>query len=405
MAADTTSTPVAPHAGHPRTTVGPAEDRITRLFARFLSSGYVAYLFLMAATISSQAGDLALWWTVLAVGIVYGPAVVMGLFSFHSDLRWVRATAAVTALGFVVAAVLWPVAWNGELLQADAWISTIPGLAGLSAALVWPAGRTVAVLLAAVVPVQIINHVCRAPGHNGRFVPDLMFAISFCLLFVAAGLMAMRTGRILDATRTEAHEAAAAAAAATARTVQRARFNALLHDWVMSTLLAAARGTRRSEVRHQAEMALAKLGDVGSEGAQGFTAATAAAHIRTAVADVDDRLPVTVSEDAATGDRYFPAEPIQILGAAVAEAVRNSVIHAGAHAARTVSLGFADGRIEVTAADDGRGFDPAKVPAHRLGLAVSIVERVRRLPGGDVEVRSRPGAGTRIHLSWQADER
>jgi signal transduction histidine kinase len=56
-------------------------------------------------------------------------------------------------------------------------------------------------------------------------------------------------------------------------------------------------------------------------------------------------------------------------------------------------------------ADDGRGFDPAKVPAHRLGLAVSIVERVRRLPGGDVEVRSRPGAGTRIHLSWQADER
>ncbi|MGW5517702.1 sensor histidine kinase [Nocardia africana] len=405
MAAYTTSTPVDPDAGHARAIAGPAEDRITRLFARFLSSGYVAYLFLMAATIISQADDLALWWTALAVGIIYGPPVAMGLLSFHPDLRWVRATAAVTALGFVVAAVLWPLAWNGELLRADAWISTIPGLAGLSAALVWPAGRTVAVLLAAVVPVQLVNHFCRAPGHNGRLVPDLMFAISFCLLFVAAGLMAMRTGRILDATRTEAHEAAAAAAAATARTVQRARFNALLHDWVMSTLLAAARGTQRSEVRHQAELALAKLDDVGSEGAQSFTASTAAAHMRTAVADVDDRLPVTVSEDPATSDRCFPAEPIQILGAAVAEAVRNSVIHAGAHAARTVNLRFADARIEVTVADDGRGFDPAKVPAHRLGLAVSIVERVRRLPGGDVEVRSRPGAGTRIRLSWQADER
>ncbi|NKY42115.1 sensor histidine kinase [Nocardia cerradoensis] len=405
MAADTTSTPVDPDAGRARTTVGPAEDRITRLFARFLSSGYVAYLFLMAATIVSQADDLALWWTVLAVGLVYGPAVVMGLFSFHPDLRWVRATAAVTALGFVVAAALWPVAWNGELLRADAWISTIPGLAGLSAALVWPPGRTVAVLLAAVIPVQLINHLCRAPGHNGRFVPDLLFAISFCLLFVAAGLMAMRTGRILDATRNEAHAVAAAAAAATARTVQRARFNALLHDWVMSTLLAAARGTQRSEVRHQAELALGKLNDVGSEGAQGFTAVTAAAHIRTAVADVDDRLPVTVREDPDGGDRYFPAEPIQVLGAAVAEAVRNSVIHAGAHAARTVSLRFDEGRITVVVTDDGRGFDPAKVPSHRLGLAVSIVERVRRLPGGEVEVRSRPGAGTRIHLSWRAVER
>nr|WP_244969619.1 ATP-binding protein [Nocardia cerradoensis] len=173
----------------------------------------------------------------------------------------------------------------------------------------------------------------------------------------------------------------------------------------MSTLLAAARGTQRSEVRHQAELALGKLNDVGSEGAQGFTAVTAAAHIRTAVADVDDRLPVTVREDPDGGDRYFPAEPIQVLGAAVAEAVRNSVIHAGAHAARTVSLRFDEGRITVVVTDDGRGFDPAKVPSHRLGLAVSIVERVRRLPGGEVEVRSRPGAGTRIHLSWRAVER
>ncbi|AHH20211.1 putative two-component system sensor kinase [Nocardia nova SH22a] len=379
---------------------GPAEARITRLFARFISSGYLFYLALMAPSIAGEAAVLASWWTVSAVTAVYGPPIVLGVVSFHRDLRWTRRAAAASALGFIIAALTWPLAWNGELLRADAWISTIPGLAGLAAAVVWRPAWTLAALICAVVPVQLINHFCRAPGHNGVLVPDLMFAMSFCLLYVCAALMAMRTGRLLDATRAEAHEAAAAAAAASARTVQRARFNALLHDWAMSTLLAAARGTHRAEVRHQAELALAKLDDVEAEGSGAYTADAVAAHLRTAVADVDERLAVSCGESPSGA--AFPAEPVHVLGAAVSEAVRNSVLHAGASAARTVVLSLADSRIDIVVADDGAGFDTTRIASHRLGLAVSIVERVRGLPGGAVDVTSRPGAGTTIHMSWQA---
>ncbi|WP_368854164.1 ATP-binding protein [Nocardia nova] len=167
----------------------------------------------------------------------------------------------------------------------------------------------------------------------------------------------------------------------------------------MSTLLAAARGTNRREVRQQAQLALAKLEDVETEGTDTYTASAVAAHLRTAVADVDERLAVEIAD---IGDGTFPAEPVHVLGAAASEAVRNSVLHAGPDATRKVLLSLNDSRIDVVVADDGIGFDVARIAPHRLGLAVSIIERVRRLPGGAVDVSSEPGTGTTIHMSWQA---
>ena len=49
--------------------------------------------------------------------------------------------------------------------------------------------------------------------------------------------------------------------------------------------------------------------------------------------------------------------------------------------------------------DDGPGFDPATVPPHRYGLRESIHGRMAAV-GGRADVRSSPGAGTRIRLEW-----
>jgi signal transduction histidine kinase len=57
--------------------------------------------------------------------------------------------------------------------------------------------------------------------------------------------------------------------------------------------------------------------------------------------------------------------------------------------------------VEVTVLDDGQGFDPAAVRPGRLGLSVSIVERMEALPGGRATIVSRPGVGTRVSISWQ----
>jgi signal transduction histidine kinase len=76
------------------------------------------------------------------------------------------------------------------------------------------------------------------------------------------------------------------------------------------------------------------------------------------------------------------------------EAVTNVVKHAGVRHV-TVALGGGPGEIRVEIVDAGRGFDPdAVLRGHAPGL-VGMRERARLL-GGEVFIRSRPGAGTSI---------
>ena len=55
--------------------------------------------------------------------------------------------------------------------------------------------------------------------------------------------------------------------------------------------------------------------------------------------------------------------------------------------------------VRVTVRDAGTGFDPARVDPARLGLRRSITERVADW-GGRVSVRSAPGQGTVVSMSW-----
>ena len=61
------------------------------------------------------------------------------------------------------------------------------------------------------------------------------------------------------------------------------------------------------------------------------------------------------------------------------------------------------GAIQVEVGDDGAGFELAAVPTERLGVRVSILERMSSA-GGHAEITSAPGSGTRVVLSWP-DER
>jgi ligand-binding sensor domain-containing protein/signal transduction histidine kinase len=76
------------------------------------------------------------------------------------------------------------------------------------------------------------------------------------------------------------------------------------------------------------------------------------------------------------------------------EALHNAARHAGA-ARVAIRLEQRDGRLDLTIADDGRGFDPAAAgDGHGLR---SMRARAAAL-GADLEVTSRPGAGTRLRL-------
>ena len=91
-------------------------------------------------------------------------------------------------------------------------------------------------------------------------------------------------------------------------------------------------------------------------------------------------------------------EIVTLASRVVSEALANADAHGQAHVVE-IRYAVTKKRLEVTVADDGRGFDPASavgVEDGHLGLTV-MRERARGY-GGDCEITSAPGAGTRVRL-------
>jgi signal transduction histidine kinase len=84
------------------------------------------------------------------------------------------------------------------------------------------------------------------------------------------------------------------------------------------------------------------------------------------------------------------------------QAIANSQQHAGDRASRSLVLKGHKAGIKIVIKDDGRGFRMSRVPKNRLGIRLSIIERVE-LAGGRVFIDSRPGDGANIILEWGAD--
>jgi two-component system, NarL family, sensor histidine kinase UhpB len=80
----------------------------------------------------------------------------------------------------------------------------------------------------------------------------------------------------------------------------------------------------------------------------------------------------------------------------VQEALANALRHAAADSV-SVRLGVQDGALRAVVADDGRGFDsgPA-VSGERSALGIGGMQERARYLGGEVEIDSRPGEGTRV---------
>lgn len=79
------------------------------------------------------------------------------------------------------------------------------------------------------------------------------------------------------------------------------------------------------------------------------------------------------------------------------EAVRNAARHA---APRNVSIGLttADGRPELTVADDGDGFDPTTTDAGPEHIGTQLMGDLATEAGAELTIDSAPGEGTRVKL-------
>jgi nitrate/nitrite-specific signal transduction histidine kinase len=121
-------------------------------------------------------------------------------------------------------------------------------------------------------------------------------------------------------------------------------------------------------------------------------------------------IPVDVTVEGEVGEGMedpgseLPAEVRVALYRIAQEALNNVVKHAQAGRV-SVSLCYAPGdeEVELGICDDGRGFDPTDIPPDHLGVGI-MHERAEAI-GAVLMIESRPGEGTRVSVTWTANDR
>jgi hypothetical protein len=341
--------------------------------------------------------DFALWWNV-------GGALV-----------------AVTLVGLAVTGLFLPlrvleVCWRAVPVAFAALQATwVPGLAGADpeGALPWlwtlePAVITLLMLVARpAVAIAVGFSYCLLPGLSGLLflghVPHAVLAdtpgqlvnVLYLIIFVALRVPLRR----LHTTEGRARLQRTRQVRAAARLEQQVALQRIVHDEVLSVLTSAmlTSGTPSSALRQDAQRAIAALNAAGA----GPGAADASVDGRAAAALIAAdlrRIDPEVMVEVQSNPARVPLGVATGVGQAAVEALRNSVLHAGSGATRTVRIDATDEGIEVRIQDDGVGFDPG-LAGRRLGIAESIMGRMTDL-GGSARIDSAPGIGTEVVLAW-----
>jgi signal transduction histidine kinase len=293
--------------------------------------------------------------------------------------------------------------WDRPLREAP-WIDAITSLGTIASAIALPTSGAVGVTIA----MAALTVVDRFAATHGDLLPGVqngLYVLLFSLTFVALGTSSLRAGRAADVAEAAALRAATASAADSARERERARINALVHDRVLATLLTAARDVPGSEAlrRQDAQRALdglhALLRPEDDPLRHRFTGEEIAWAIQSVTTDL---APEALFGHDIQAELEIPADAVDALTAATEEALRNSLRHAGS-ANRAVHVLVDTDGVQVDVLDDGDGFDPARVPQTRLGIADSIHGRMASVDGGGAAVISSPGVGTRVQLRYRPE--
>jgi signal transduction histidine kinase len=234
-----------------------------------------------------------------------------------------------------------------------------------------------------------------------------LFAPAAALAIAAVALGMLKAARRADDLAQAAYAREGAAAMDRALAAERDQLDRLVHDDVLTTLTAAAHvqdGAAVEATKSLASATLVKLDELcykaetdGAVTLSGLVqlAQTSALQVSPAV------LFGTALPESLDGER-LPAAAAEALLASTREALRNAVRHARARHVAVNWRAIREGpllRVSSRVEDDGAGFEIGSVPADRLGLRLSMAERMRDA-GGTCSVSSEPGVGTTVELAW-----
>lgn len=390
----------------PKATGGSVE----RVLGQVISLSGILLFALQDAQELDAKNPMALWWSAL-VWLVIGLVVVNAALGAVLPLGYLRfhwaATPALTAVVLVGSFA----AYQGNDPDGLYLWTWSMGSVTLSYLALWARPVVAIGVGVAFGFLPVLGGVLvegRAPERAADLTPIQITSAGFIVIFLA-----------IRAHMTRLHEAEAHAKSQEERRVrsaaelaQQGRVARLVHDEVLATLSAALRfdGAPPAALKTQARQALAVFD--GDEGSVPFSAIPAlrvrlaheaigdAATCGGVVAALEElAVPLGGTVEVQVCRGLLSADVAGAVLGAAREAVRNCERHA--EAAPSIRGEVSGQRVELTIRDRGRGFDPDAVDPARRGISGSIVGRMADLPGGAATVRSAPGEGTEVVLSWR----
>ena len=343
------------------------------------------------------------------MAVLYGAIVALAVATVT------KVAVRVACLGFAslyaASLIAWPflVVDPAALDDSPPWLYYLCTVATTAAALALPPLWAAAYTL--VVPA--VYGVIRLTPAGGEADPllavlDALYAVVLGVVVLAIVIMLRQAAQEVDTAQEAALERYDVAARQHATEIERVKVDALVHDSVLTTLLSAAAATTPDQQLLAARMArdaLLRLDEAGATGAGALDRVGLPVLVRRLRAALTTFNTPYIVRVVNAGGVELPVEVVDALYTASVQAMVNSLQHAdepGRRARRELRVrGVRAGGCVIEVSDNGVGFDRAAVPAERLGLRVSIEERMANA-GGTADIESRPGHGTTVTVSWPA---
>jgi signal transduction histidine kinase len=373
--------------------------------------GIFSALFALLAIpeIVGQASQTIPLWTIVMVTALYA-SLAIGLISALAQ-RWVRPAQTLIAIIFLVVLQTWPLAVVHPAVpnEGNYWLYLLLTVATASAAI----GLNTVIATTYLFVIPVIYGLIRLTPSGGAapwvdVVLDSGYAIILGGTIMVIVTMLRHAASSVDSAQAAAIERYSHAVRQHATEVERVQVDSIVHDSVLTTLLSAARAYTPEAKNLAATMAANAIGHLREAALvvpdDGSTVRVAA--IANRVSDAANTIGARFEARTRTlGSSALPAPAAEAVFSAAVQAMINSQQHAGPGPSVNRWLTIRDiGRsgIEIEVGDDGRGFVLDDVPRGRIGIRVSILERIAKA-GGAAHIASRPGEGTVVTIRWPLD--
>lgn len=401
--ADSSAVRAVPEAKQPRNPI--SRKQVEKVLTRSVAGGGIVFAAQTVPAMLSQLDEAYPLWLWIVIPLLFG-WLLLTLFLSITQV-WVRQAHGLFAVIYLLVLASWPLAIlpGAEVFTGIHWLNNLITVATAMAAIAF--STTLATFYLVVAPlIYLVIRATPAGGGASWVLATLEGLFAFLLGGAVLILVTMlrQAAASVDAAQATAIDRYGHAVRQHATEVERVQVDSIVHDSVLTTLISAARAYTPEAKQLAATMAGNAIGHLRDAALvspdDGTTVRISSIGDRIAAAASALSSPFEVRMKS-MGTRSMPVQAAEAVYAAAVQAMINSLQHAGGDSiTRWVALrSIPRGGIEVVVGDTGSGFALADVPNERLGVRVSIIERVANA-GGRAVIQSAPGEGTIVSVRW-----